>query len=68
VRHLLINRFGKPLGQRGIISNVRRLGVEWSFRSIQPNAQTDAGDRHVLGHARQMRERYTWRRKSVPVR
>jgi integrase len=66
--YLLTNRFGKPLGQWGIISNVRRLNVDWSFRKIRPKAQTDAGDRNVIGHMGQMRERYTRRRKLVPVR
>lgn len=66
--HLLTNRFGEPLTTWGITSNMRRLGVEWSFRDIRPKAQTDAGDRNVLGHTGQMRERYTRRRKLVPVR
>lgn len=65
---LLTNRFGKPLTQWGIISNMRRLGVEWSFRAIRPKAQSDGGDRNVLGHAGQMREVYTRERKLVPVR
>lgn len=65
---LLTNRFGKPLTMWGIISNVRRLGVDWSFRAIRPKAQTDGGDRNVIGHVGQMRERYTRRRKLVPVR
>ena len=65
---LLTNRFGKPLTMWGIISNVRRLGVDWSFRAIRPKAQTDGGDRNVIGHMGQMRERYTRRRKLVPVR
>jgi hypothetical protein len=65
---LLTNRFGKPLTMWGIISNIRRLGVNWSFRAIRPKAQTDGGDRNVIGHMGQMRERYTRRRKLVPVR
>lgn len=65
---LLTNRFGQPLSMWGIISNMRRLKVEWSFRDIRPKAQTDGGDRNVLGHTGQMRERYTRRRKLVPVR
>lgn len=66
--HLLTNRFGKPLTMWGIISNMRRLGVDWSFRAIRPKAQTDGGDRNVIGHTGQMRERYTRRKKLVPVR
>ncbi len=62
------NRFGKPLTMWGITSNMRRLGVEWSFRDIRPKAQTDGGDRNVIGHTGQMRERYTRRRKRAPVR
>lgn len=65
---LLTNRFGKPLTERGIISNMQRLDAGFSFRKIRPKAQTDAGDRNVLGHTGQMRERYTRRRKLVPVR
>jgi site-specific recombinase XerD len=65
---LLTNRLGRPLSMWGITSNVRRLGVDWSFRAIRPKAQTDGGDRNVIGHIGQMRERYTRRRKLVPVR
>jgi site-specific recombinase XerD len=65
---LLTNRFGKPLTMWGIISNMRRLDGGFSFREIRPKAQTDAGDRNVIGHVGQMRERYTRRRKLVPVR
>lgn len=65
---LLTNRFGKPLSGWGIISNMRRLEAGFAFRHIRPKAQTDAGDRNVLGHVGQMRERYTRRRKLVPVR
>jgi site-specific recombinase XerD len=65
---LLTNRYGQPLTAWGITSNVRRLGVDWSFRAIRPKAQTDGGDRNVIGHTGQMRERYTRRRKLVPVR
>lgn len=64
---LLTNRFGKPLSMWGITSNMRRLNVEWSFRKIRPKAQTDGGDRNVLGHTGQMREVYTRERKLVPV-
>lgn len=65
---LLTNRFGGPLSMWGITSNIRRLDVNWSFRKIRPKAQTDAGDRNVLGHTGQMREVYTRERKLVPVR
>ena len=65
---LLTGRFGQPLTAWGITSNMRRLGVDWSFRAIRPKAQTDAGERNVLGHVGQMRERYTRKRKLVPVR
>jgi hypothetical protein len=65
---LLTGRYGQPLTAWGITSNMRRLGVDWSFRAIRPKAQTDAGERNVLGHIGQMRERYTRRRKWVPVR
>jgi hypothetical protein len=64
---LLTNRFGQPLTQWGIISNIRRLGVHWSFRDIRPKAQTDGGDRNVLGHIGQMRGRYTRANKRLPV-
>jgi integrase len=64
---LLTNRFGEPLTMWGITSNVRRLKVDWTFRDLRPKAQTDAGDRNVLGHVGQMRERYTRRSKRVPV-
>jgi site-specific recombinase XerD len=65
---LLTNRFGRPLSAWGITSNMRRLEAGFSFRHIRPKAQTDAGDRNVIGHVGQMRERYTRRRKLVPVR
>jgi integrase len=65
---LLVNRFGKPLTQWGIISNMRRLNAEWSFRDIRPKAQTDGGDRNVTGHVGQMRERYTRARRTRPTR
>ena len=65
---LFTNRLGKPLTERGIISNMQRLDAGWSFRAIRAKAQTDAGDRNVLGHQGQMREVYTRRRKLVPVR
>jgi site-specific recombinase XerD len=65
---LLTNRYGQPLSAWGITSNMRRLNVGWSFRAIRPKAQTDGGDRNVIGHTGQMRERYTRRRKLVPVR
>lgn len=64
---LFTNRFGKPLTMWGIISNMRRLGVDWSFRAIRPKAQTDAGARNVLGHSGQMRVRYTRREKLQTV-
>lgn len=67
-QRLLTNRFGKPLSGWGIISNMRRLEAGFAFKHIRPKAQTDAGDRNVLGHVGQMRERYTRRRKLVPVR
>lgn len=57
----------QPLTQWGIISNMRRLGVDWSFRDIRPKAQTDGGDRNVLGHVGQMRGRYTRANKRLPV-
>jgi hypothetical protein len=53
------------VGRRG--AGLRRLDVDWSFRKIRPKAQTDAGERNVLGHTGQMRERYTRKRKLVPV-
>lgn len=65
---LLTNRFGKPLTERGIISNMHRLDAGFSFRKIRPKAQTDGGERNVLGHTGQMREVYTRARKLVPVR
>jgi site-specific recombinase XerD len=65
---LLTNRFGKPLTMWGIISNMRRLEAGFSYRAIRPKAQTDGGDRNVIGHTGQMRERYTRRKKLVPVR
>lgn len=64
---LLINRLGNPVGKWGIISNIRRLDPGWSFRAIRPKAQTDAGERNVLGHTGQMRALYTRRKKLVPV-
>lgn len=64
---LLTNRRGEPLTGWGIQSNMRRLGVDWTFRQIRPKAQTDAGDRNVLGHSGQMRPRYTRREKLKPV-
>lgn len=66
---LFTNRFGKPLTMWGITSNMRRLKTDgWSFRAIRPKAQTDGGDRNVIGHTGQMREVYTRERKLVPVR
>jgi site-specific recombinase XerD len=66
---LFTNRFGKPLTMWGITSNMRRLETDgWSFRAIRPKAQTDGGDKNVIGHTGQMRERYTRERKLVPVR
>ena len=66
---LFTNRFGKPLTMWGITSNMRRLKTDgWSFRALRPKAQTDGGDRNVIGHTGQMRERYTRERKLVPVR
>jgi site-specific recombinase XerD len=65
---LLVNRFGKPLTERGIISNMQRLDAGFSFRALRPKAQTDGGDRNVIGHEGQMREVYTRARKLVPVR
>jgi integrase len=66
---LFTNRFGKPLTMWGITSNMRRLETDgWSFRALRPKAQTDGGDKNVIGHTGQMRERYTRERKLVPVR
>jgi hypothetical protein len=66
---LFTNRFGKPLTMWGITSNMRRLETGgWSFRALRPKAQTDGGDRNVIGHTGQMRERYTREHKLVPVR
>jgi hypothetical protein len=65
---LFTNRFGKPLTERGIISNMHRLDAGFSFRKLRPKAQTDGGDRNVTGHQGQMREVYTRARKLVPVR
>ena len=65
---LFTNRFGKPLTERGIISNMHRLDAGLSFRKLRPKAQTDGGDRNVTGHQGQMREVYTRARKLVPVR
>jgi integrase len=64
---LLTTRHGEPLTGWGIQSNMRRLAVSWTFRQIRPKAQTDAGDRNVLGHSGQMRVRYTRREKLKPV-
>lgn len=65
---LLTNRFGKPLTERGMISNMQRLDAGFSFRKIRPKAQTDGGSRPVTGHTGQMLEVYTRARKLVPVR
>jgi len=66
---ILVNRLGNPLTERGIISNMQRLDPGFTSRHIRANAQTEAcDDRNVLGHVGQMRERYTRRRKPVPVR
>lgn len=66
---LFTNRFGKPLTMWGITSNMRRLKTDgWSFRALRPKAQTDGGDKNVIGHTGQMRELYTRERKLVPVR
>jgi hypothetical protein len=66
---LFTNRFGQPLTMWGITSNMRRLQTDgWSFRALRPKAQTDGGDRNVIGHTGQMREAYTRERKLVPVR
>lgn len=65
---LFTNRFGRPLTERGIISNMQRIDAGFSFRKIRPKAQTDGGDRNVTGHQGQMREVYTRARKLVPVR
>jgi site-specific recombinase XerD len=65
---LFTNRFGKPITERGIISNMHRLDAGFSFRKIRPKAQTDGGDRNVIGHQGQMRERYTRARRLVPVK
>lgn len=66
--YLLTNRFGERLSVWGVISNMRRLKAGWQFKAIRAKAQTDAGERDVLGHTGQMRETYTRRRKLVPVR
>jgi integrase len=66
--YLLTNRFGKPLTVWGVISNMRRLDTGFQFKAIRAKAQTDGGERNVLGHTGQMREVYTRRRKLVPVR
>lgn len=65
---LFVNRFGKPLTAWGMSSLNRRLEAGFTFRQVRPKAQTDGGDRNVIGHTGQMRERYTRRRKLVPVR
>lgn len=63
---LFTNRFGKPLTEYGITSNMRRLNTDgWSFRSLRPKAQNDGGD---LGHRGQMFETYNKERKLRPVR
>lgn len=65
---LFVNRFGQPMTRWAMSSLNRRLEGGFTFRQIRPKAQTDAGDRNVLGHVGQLRERYTRRKKLVPVR
>lgn len=65
---LFVNRFGKPLTEWAMSSLNSRLPADFTFRQIRAKAQTDGGERNVLGHTGQMRERYTRRKRLVPVR
>lgn len=47
---------------------VLRSLIREILEALRPKAQTDGGDRNVIGHTGQMRERYTRERKLVPVR
>lgn len=65
--YVLTNRFGAQWGTWAIISQIRRLGVEWTFRDLRAKAQTDA-THSVLGHGAAMEGVYRKMIRTRPVR
>lgn len=64
---VLTGRYGRRLTPAGIASNMKRLGVPWSFRDLRSKAASDA-DHDVIGHRGQMLGVYQRARRLRPVR
>lgn len=64
---VFINNRGWGWTQDGVSSAMRRAGATFGIRHLRSKAQTDAGEKNVLGHVGQMRGVYTKRRKLEPV-
>lgn len=65
--YVLTNKFGEPWGTWAIISQIRRLSVDWTFRDLRAKAQTDA-EHSVLGHGAAMEAVYRKMIRTRPVR
>lgn len=65
--YVLTNKFGEQWGTWAIISQMRRLGVSWTFRDLRAKAQTDA-THSVLGHGPAMESLYRKMIHTRPVR
>lgn len=64
---VLTGRYGQPITPSSIASNMKRLGVPWSFRDLRSKAASDA-DHDVIGHRGQMLAVYQRARRLRPVR
>ena len=65
--YVLTNKFGAQWGTWAIISQMRRLGVGWTFRDLRAKAQTDS-KHSVLGHGPAMESLYRKMVHTRPVR
>jgi len=65
--YVLTNKFGLQWGTWAITSQMRRLGVTWTFRDLRAKAQTDA-THSVLGHGPAMEQLYRKMIHTRPVR
>lgn len=64
---VLTNTRGEPWSVSGIASQLKRLGVEWSFKDLRAKAQTDSAH-SVLGHGAALEATYRKVLRTQPVR
>jgi len=65
--YVFTNRFGQQWTVWAVSSQMRRLGVDWTFRDLRAKAQTDS-PHSVLGHGAAMEAVYRKMIRTRPVR